>query len=76
MSNKQLSLWEDQRLRLADSLELSIASLNAYGENYRHWAIAYSGGKDSSALVSFRNSAFTVVDLGIPFVVKSAYTVV
>lgn len=53
MSNKQLSLWEDQRLRLADSLELSIASLNAYGENYRHWAIAYSGGKDSSALVSF-----------------------
>lgn len=35
------------------SIELSLASLRSYGENYRHWAIAYSGGKDSSATVTF-----------------------
>lgn len=50
---KQISLWEDQRLTLAGAIDLSVASLNAYGERYKHWAIAYSGGKDSSATVSF-----------------------
>jgi DNA sulfur modification protein DndC len=38
---------------LDDAIELSIASLNAYGPQYRHWSIAYSGGKDSSATVAF-----------------------
>jgi DNA sulfur modification protein DndC len=32
---------------------MSIASLNEYGQRYRHWAIAYSGGKDSTATVAF-----------------------
>src|SRR5262249_22081040 len=27
-------------------------SLYAYGLRYRHWALAYSGGKDSSAMVA------------------------
>jgi DNA sulfur modification protein DndC len=27
--------------------------LRAYGERYRHWSVAYSGGKDSSATVTF-----------------------
>lgn len=34
-------------------MDLSVASLNAYGDKYRHWAIAYSGGKDSSATAAF-----------------------
>jgi DNA sulfur modification protein DndC len=38
---------------LETSIGLSISSLNAYGGNYRHWAIAYSGGKDSTATVAF-----------------------
>lgn len=50
---RQYSLFEDQRLRLDDAIELSLDSLRAYGENYRHWALAYSGGKDSSATVAF-----------------------
>lgn len=41
------------RLTLDGAIDLSVASLNAYGERYRHWAIAYSGGKDSSATVTF-----------------------
>ena len=36
-----------------DALEMSVASLGAYGERYRHWAIAYSGGKDSTATLAF-----------------------
>jgi DNA sulfur modification protein DndC len=37
---------------LPDALELTAQSLNAYGALYDHWAIAFSGGKDSSAVVS------------------------
>jgi DNA sulfur modification protein DndC len=53
MSRKQTSLWEDQRMGMADAIELSIASLIAYGRDYDHWSIAYSGGKDSTTTVSF-----------------------
>lgn len=34
---------------LPDALELTAQSLEAYGLLYDHWAIAFSGGKDSSA---------------------------
>jgi DNA sulfur modification protein DndC len=52
MNRKQLSYFDDQRLTLEDSLDLTRQSLLAYGLAYRHWAIAYSGGKDSSATVA------------------------
>lgn len=50
---RQRSLFEDQRMTLQDSIDLSVASLNAYGPRYQHWCVAYSGGKDSSATASF-----------------------
>lgn len=50
---RNLSLFEGERLTLDDAIEMSIASLNAYGERYAHWAIGYSGGKDSTATVAF-----------------------
>lgn len=50
---KQPSLFEADRMRLDDAIDLSLASLRTYGEKYRHWAVAYSGGKDSSATVAF-----------------------
>lgn len=53
MRQRQLSLFEDQRLDLTGAIDLSLASLREYGQNYRHWAVAYSGGKDSSATVAF-----------------------
>lgn len=31
---------------------MALASLSAYAPHYRHWAIAYSGGKDSSTLAT------------------------
>ena len=49
----QQSLFESQRLQIDDAIKLSIASLIEYGNRYRHWSVAYSGGKDSSATVTF-----------------------
>ncbi len=50
--NRQASLFDGQRLRMDQALELTIESLALYGPRYPHWAIAYSGGKDSSATVA------------------------
>jgi DNA sulfur modification protein DndC len=52
MSKAQTTMFDDGRLSVADSLDLTAQSLIAYGSNHRHWAMAYSGGKDSSALVT------------------------
>lgn len=52
-ANRTTSLWEGQRSTIVEAIETSIASLNAYATRYDHWSIAYSGGKDSSATVSF-----------------------
>ncbi len=49
---RPISLWEAERLTIEKSIELTIESLTVYGSAYRHWAIAYSGGKDSSATVT------------------------
>ena len=49
---RTLSFFEAERLNLQDSIELTAQSLNTYGPDYKHWCVAYSGGKDSSATVS------------------------
>ena len=43
------SLWENERLTLERSIDLTRESLLTHGRKYRHWAVAYSGGKDSTA---------------------------
>jgi DNA sulfur modification protein DndC len=50
---RNLSLFEAERLTLDDAIEMSVASLQEYGRRYDHWAIGYSGGKDSTATVAF-----------------------
>lgn len=52
-TQRQLSLFEDQRLDLEGAIQLSLMSLKEYGQRYQHWCVAYSGGKDSSATVAF-----------------------
>ena len=46
------TLFDGDRLTLDEAIALTADSLRSYGERYRHWAIAYSGGKDSSATVT------------------------
>lgn len=52
LTKQQTALFETERLTLERSMDLTAESLCAYGQSYRHWAIAYSGGKDSSATVT------------------------
>jgi DNA sulfur modification protein DndC len=40
------------RLQMNESIQLTIDSLNTYGPSHEHWAIAWSGGKDSTTLLT------------------------
>jgi DNA sulfur modification protein DndC len=51
MGHRQLALWP--RSTLNDAIEQSLDNLRYHGHSYRHWSISYSGGKDSTALVTF-----------------------
>ncbi len=46
---RQQSLWDGARLTMEEAMEITLRSLQAYGGKYRHWALAWSGGKDSTA---------------------------
>lgn len=48
----QATLFDNERMSLSDSIGLTAASLRAYGERYDHWAVAFSGGKDSSTVLT------------------------
>lgn len=50
MKAQQTTLFE--RSTLQQSLDRTATSLNAYGRRYDHWAIAYSGGKDSTGTLA------------------------
>lgn len=50
---RSLSLFEGSRMTQREAIELSVNSLLAYAPRYRHWAMAYSGGKDSTSAVTF-----------------------
>ncbi|MDF1599698.1 phosphoadenosine phosphosulfate reductase family protein [Mesorhizobium sp. YIM 152430] len=50
---RQPTLFEgSKRLVYDDAVDLTVQSLQAYGPSHDHWAIAWSGGKDSSALLT------------------------
>ena len=52
MSRLQPTLFDGERMRLTDAIELTATSLGVHGAAYDHWAIAFSGGKDSSATLT------------------------
>jgi len=52
VSRIQPTMFDSDRLTLEGALDLTAESLNAYGQEYRHWAIAFSGGKDSAAVLT------------------------
>ncbi|MBA9063081.1 DNA sulfur modification protein DndC [Methylobacterium fujisawaense] len=41
-----------ERLVYDDAVEMTLASLQAYGPQHEHWAMAWSGGKDSTATLT------------------------
>lgn len=56
---KQLNLFRHteagkaMRLSLKDAINLSIQSLQAYGSDRSTWVVGFSGGKDSTATITF-----------------------
>lgn len=46
------TLFDSDRMSFERSIDLTAASLTEYGRRYRHWAVAFSGGKDSSCAVT------------------------
>ncbi len=49
-TKKQADLFQEGvRLRMDESIELTVLSLLAHSEAHEHWGIAWSGGKDSTA---------------------------
>lgn len=47
-----LTLFDATRMTMDEAIGLTVEALNEYGLRYRDWAIAWSGGKDSSALLA------------------------
>lgn len=41
-----------ERSNMHEAIDFTIASMKAYGGKYRHWCIAWSGGKDSTATLT------------------------
>ncbi|QFT69324.1 hypothetical protein FIU93_21235 [Labrenzia sp. THAF35] len=53
MREFQSTLFEGgQRLVYDDAVEMTLQSMQAYGQQHDHWGIAWSGGKDSSAVLT------------------------
>lgn len=52
MKQSDLSFAGGARLTMRESLDLTTQSLLAYGATHDHWAVAWSGGKDSSAALT------------------------
>lgn len=47
---RAVSLFEGARMTMGEAMELTAQSLRACGDLYRHWAFAFSGGKDSRCM--------------------------
>lgn len=48
----QLNIFGTEPITVAESIELTITSLLQYGYLHKHWAMAWSWGKDSTTLVT------------------------
>ncbi|HYD92766.1 MAG TPA: phosphoadenosine phosphosulfate reductase family protein, partial [Flavobacterium sp.] len=49
---EQLNLFGSKRIDFNQQVEYTVASLNTYGPLHKHWAIAWSMGKDSTSLLT------------------------
>ena len=52
MKNQQIGLFDDARLSQPQAVEMTAEILQDYFERYNHVAIAFSGGKDSTATLT------------------------
>ncbi len=50
---QNVSLWGEERLTLEQSIALTIERLQVHASPYKHWVVAFSGGKDSTTVATF-----------------------
>lgn len=48
----QLNIFGLEKITVGECIELTISSLHEYGSRHKHWAMAWSWGKDSTTLVT------------------------
>lgn len=46
------SLYESSRLQMTEAIRLTAESIRAYGTRYQDWVVAWSGGKDSTTVLT------------------------
>lgn len=50
--NNQLNIFGLEKITVGECIKLTLASLQEYGSRHKHWAMAWSWGKDSTTLVT------------------------
>ena len=55
----QLNIFGTEKITVAESIDLTIASLKEYGSKHKHWAAAWSWGKDSTTVVTLVTQLIT-----------------
>lgn len=46
------TFWDSDRMTMSEAIERTTHSVRAFGAGHRHWAIGFSGGKDSGTVAS------------------------
>lgn len=70
----QPTLFESRRAQMSDSIADALASLNAYMPRYRVLVVAFSGGKDSTAALTFLLWAIEAKKVPRPEVIVVLYS--
>jgi DNA sulfur modification protein DndC len=52
MKIEQLNIFGSKRIEFNEQIQLTVDSINYHGPKHKHWAIAWSWGKDSTTLVT------------------------
>lgn len=52
-TSKSIQLFEQSKMTLDEAIEESLASLREYGTRFPNWVASYSGGKDSTGVITF-----------------------
>ncbi len=52
MTRAQTELFDGYRMPVGEAADITLASLRSYGSSHDHWVIAWSGGKDSTTVLT------------------------
>lgn len=63
---EQLNIFGTEKISVAESIDLTIASLKEYGSKHKHWVAAWSWGKDSTTVVTLVTQLITTGQIPKP----------